>query len=738
MELPPPADALVDSFNVLFTRGLHDLSKAEWAVVDRAEYLRRVGERKQQCTAFSHVVVRTDLANSRLPARGVPEHIHACATEVEGADRAPARLLGPSSRAPEIGRDDEAGDASDDSCSNASGSSDAHMREREEDTPEASIAVDPVHELRPVKMLQALQGNITVLEAHARTVIRQEQTARIEDENGVMQPVRDEGGRQHMESLILDVQSTARSVGQAAQKSVELAIAETDKRLEVCPAALAIPTQAPMDSFSPQTWPACYVEWWFGDGAPGLKRERPMLFEEVARRVIDIEEHAYSLSTDFRVYVPASKSRFNTPEIIAVLGDVIRRMRLLRGTKAAIGRKGFDADLKALASATSEEFMAAMNIAGPRESIGSASSRTDMPPKIRTALRTLLLSTSDVPGTEGRKRRLRFNGYANNLLWGAPSFFATPNFADTYNPLVKLLHDGPDKNSHIEMNSNSRFLACVTPCMPSLRRMREIVAADPRAQAKFFLLMSELHYRYIVGVDRLHIGRAILARPQTAVQDEVAASLQPCLAPGTTDVQVPLEAQGRGFTHGHGKGHSVIGSTMHWLRRAVKSGLTVAVVALRAALIAMAETVQYDAAREPGRQLGVELRLEPFSARQQRQSRMDGGQEVDRTQRMHVELAPPVEQPHIEKERNLAAAECRLPRLGSAAYRDVPLTCAFQATFPGYRQRHTFGELGDVAQLASAEPSWASRRMGDIFSLDEDSALYSLSLSHSILTFICK
>ena len=64
MELPPPPDALVDSFNVLFTRGLHDLSKAEWAVVDRAEYLRIVGERKQQCTAFSHVVVRNDLANS--------------------------------------------------------------------------------------------------------------------------------------------------------------------------------------------------------------------------------------------------------------------------------------------------------------------------------------------------------------------------------------------------------------------------------------------------------------------------------------------------------------------------------------------------------------------------------------------------------------------------------------------------------------------------------------------------
>ena len=91
--------------------------------------------------------------------------------------------------------------------------------------------------------------------------------------------------------------------------------------------------------------------------------------------------------------------------------------------------------------------------------------------------------------------------------------------------------------------------------MPSLRRMHEIVAADPRSQAKFFLLMSELHYRFLVGIERLHIGRAVLAHPLHFVQDDVASSLQPCIAPGTTDVQAPLEAQGRGFTHGHGKGH---------------------------------------------------------------------------------------------------------------------------------------------------------------------------------------
>ena len=64
-----------------------------------------------------------------------------------------------------------------------------------------------------------------------------------------------------MQALILDVQPAARSFGEAAQANVERAVADTDRRLSVCPMALAIPTQAPMDSFNARTWPACYVEW---------------------------------------------------------------------------------------------------------------------------------------------------------------------------------------------------------------------------------------------------------------------------------------------------------------------------------------------------------------------------------------------------------------------------------------------------------------------------------------------
>ena len=116
MTLPPPPDALADSLNVIFTRSLQDLRRASWARVDRTQYMQIVTERKQCCAAFAQVTLRPVVAETLLPDDDVPAHILACAQEVDGADRVPSRLSGPASRAPEVGRDDEAGDASDFAC----------------------------------------------------------------------------------------------------------------------------------------------------------------------------------------------------------------------------------------------------------------------------------------------------------------------------------------------------------------------------------------------------------------------------------------------------------------------------------------------------------------------------------------------------------------------------------------------------------------------------------------------
>ena len=114
--------------------------------------------------------------------------------------------------------------------------------------------------------------------------------------------------------------------------------------------------------------------------------------------------------------------------------------------------------------------------------------------------------------------------FGNNLKFGADSFFVTPNFADTYSLLVLQLHEGPGKRSHFGAQGGAVAraggasqpagpdLRSPAPTMPSLERMHQIVAADPRAQAKFFLLLTELYYRHIIGLERLLVGRTTLAR----------------------------------------------------------------------------------------------------------------------------------------------------------------------------------------------------------------------------------
>ena len=73
----------------------------------------------------------------------------------------------------------------------------------------------------------------------------------------------------------------------------------------------------------------------------------------------------------------------------------------------------------------------------------------------------------------------------------------------------------------------------------------------------------------------------------------------------------------------------------------------------------------------------------------------------------------------MQRERCRAAAESRLALTGGAAYRGVPLTGAFQAAFPAYRQRSSFGHLGDASQIISGgDAAVLGRCLRDLFTLD--------------------
>ena len=85
---------------------------------------------------------------------------------------------------------------------------------------------------------------------------------------------------------MLEVQTAARSFDERSQVVLERAQAGADACKMVCPQSLAVPTQGPLSSFDSRSWSACYVEFWFGDCAPNLDRDRPMLFEQVLLIII--------------------------------------------------------------------------------------------------------------------------------------------------------------------------------------------------------------------------------------------------------------------------------------------------------------------------------------------------------------------------------------------------------------------------------------------------------------------
>ena len=140
-----------------------------------------------------------------------------------------------------------------------------------------------------------------------------------------------------------------------------------------------------------------------------------------------------------------------------------------------------------------------------------------------------------------------------------------------------------------------------------------------------------------------------------------------------------LEAQGRGFAHGHEKIHSepktkaidlvllflgnehAGGDADHAARNAGtgEEALGAWMQEHRAACLRDAATKQYDSAVESARRFGCGHLKEVFTEEERRRCRLDGGQEEDGTHREDVEVVPAPQPAHELRERDAAAAEGR-------------------------------------------------------------------------------
>ena len=186
----------------------------------------------------------------------------------------------------------------------------------------------------------------------------------------------------------------------------------------------------------------------------------------------------------------------------------------------------------------------------------------DVPENLRKALRQVLFAQVKVPFTDGNRRKTRHESHNLNAVHGPLKLFVTANFADVYSPvLLSMLLANSDGNSVAEPIEIPwpAGLAKQCPEMCTLQEMHRLVAQSTRMQAKFWLLMDDLVDRYLLSIGFSYVGshRSECLLNYKFIEDDFCSSGELGLAGFALDEQEPLEAQARGFTHGHRKVYGV-------------------------------------------------------------------------------------------------------------------------------------------------------------------------------------
>ena len=456
--------------------------------------------------------------------------------------------------------------------------------------------------------------------------------------------------------------------------------------------------------FDPATWTKCLSEFWYGDALPNMseQKQKPRLtFEELFATLPSREELEYHLDSDATAYKALSKSRFDTPEHIIVMGDTLRRLALFRGTRMALKRQGFQKDVKLIANATEAQCVAALTVSAGQPgdvrnaSMEALSHNEKLALELRTALRQVLISTKDVPLTDGYKRNLRHDSHNLNVAEGTLAVFATFNFADTYSPLLFQLVRGGASGmvEHLGEDIACR-LTDDAPDMPSLQQMHSLIAQSPRAQAKFFLLMDDIADIYFMGMDQSFIGRHHVQQTfhHKHREDQLASTAIPSLGGyGVAELE-PFESQERGFQHGHRKVYTIPKSKeleiIEKFKNHNQAELHNLLEALKEALIACAETLQYEASTLPAKQMGQDVLPEKFTLKQQKQSRLDGGEELDGSRRPRLEVTEPELPGHHVLEKRKANTDGRETL---SMYSQASLKGCHQSLMPSYRLPQSLG-----------------------------------------------
>ena len=207
-------------------------------------------------------------------------------------------------------------------------------------------------------------------------------------------------------------------------------------------------------------------------------------------------------------------------------------------------------------------------------------------------------------------------------------------------------------------------------------------------QVQFFKLMDDIADIYFMGINGSSIGRHHVAAlfSHRLQEDNFACTCVPSLGGyGIAELE-PFESQSRGFQHGHRKVYKIPATreqdVVRLFREQDQTVLRSLLQKLRQAMISCAESLQYEASTLPAAQMKQAVLPEKFTKKQQLQSRLDGGVELDGSCRQLLETTPQELPGHHVLEHRRAHAEQRPPL---SVYSQVSLQGCHQSLMPTYR-----------------------------------------------------
>jgi len=671
------------------------LTHAKWAEVKRNQYKKRILIRKAVCPCFQDVQVDLDRVDAEYQESGPPDVLDSCCCELQDCQNLDTNLPGYVTIPHLQGEAVVDADVESNSGSEQSGAEHVSLDQQEQLISEHMIATGTETAQDALSCFSVFQKKIDLMQQTAKKIIENEKKIKLQRHDGTYVAVPDLGGRQAANIVLQDLHQATQNFTPAMQQELETASAQLDSSVTPDSEALKIATGAPLNAYHPQTWAAAFVEFFYGDGTPGLNRQTPLLFEEWASCLQEREELEYQVPSDRTIYKTRSPNRWVKPEILAMLHDGQRRLKMFAGAKACVNRAGFHLDVRNIAKATVDDFIGAV---GAFDSAHDALASDAPSESARACLRALLFATASVPGTEGYRIRQRHFGLGLNLLFNPCTLFFTLNLADTRSPIVLQLDQGPEKckaERTIDLYAN-------TISMPSLREMHARIAQNPRSQGRFFLLKHELFLRHVLGLKMFHYGNKRF-EARLHQEDYFAASLQPALVFAPAAGFGLGEAQARGFKHTHNKLHATNAADAEFFQRLLRgddADIEANIKLWQKQCLDAAASIVYESSVEIGHQLNIEIGPEPFSEKQQAKSKMDGGCNVDGSLRKHVPLQPPMEEEHMCTETALAEAESRPPR---AAF-DIPLTGSSHSIMPAYSLLQAFPCAHDALPPPHAIP----------------------------------